>query len=65
MYLEQIAACSEKIAALEKSLRAETAADAEAARLMTVPGLGPVTAMAIAAFAPPMTSFRRGPRGPC
>ena len=30
------------------------------ARLQTMPGLGPVGAMAIAAFAPPMASFRRG-----
>ena len=27
---------------------------------MTIPGVGPVTAMAIQAFAPPMESFRRG-----
>ena len=30
------------------------------ARLMTIPGIGPVTAMAIQAFAPPMENFRRG-----
>ena len=29
-------------------------------RLMTVPGIGPITAMAIHAFAPPMESFQRG-----
>ena len=27
---------------------------------MSIPGIGPVTAMAIQAFAPPMESFRRG-----
>ncbi len=27
---------------------------------MTIPGVGPVTALAIRAFAPPMESFRRG-----
>ena len=27
---------------------------------MTVPGIGPITAMAIQAFAPPMESFQRG-----
>ena len=30
------------------------------ARLMTIPGIGPITAMALQAFAPPMESFRRG-----
>ncbi len=34
--------------------------DEEAARLMTIPGIGPITALAIQAFAPPMESFRRG-----
>ena len=27
---------------------------------MTIPGVGPITALAIQAFAPPMESFRRG-----
>ena len=27
---------------------------------MTIPGIGPITAMALQAFAPPMESFRRG-----
>ena len=29
-------------------------------RLMTIPGIGPICAMALQAFAPPMESFRRG-----
>ena len=29
-------------------------------RLMTIPGIGPITAMALQAFAPPMESFQRG-----
>ena len=32
----------------------------ETARLMTIPGIGPITALALEAFAPPMESFRRG-----
>ncbi len=32
----------------------------EAARLMTIPGIGPITALALRAFAPPMESLRRG-----
>ena len=32
----------------------------ETARLMTIPGVGPITALAIQAFAPPMEGFRCG-----
>ena len=60
IYLDQIAALSGKIAALEKTLRAEAAGDETTVRLQTMPGIGPITAMAIEAFAPPMASFRRG-----
>lgn len=39
----------------------QDAALAETAqRLQTIPGIGPITAMAVEAFAPPMESFRRG-----
>ncbi len=50
----------EKIDGLDRELLAGSREDAETARLMTIPGVGPVTAMAIQAFAPPMESFRRG-----
>lgn len=59
-YLDQIAACSEKVVALEKTLRTEAAKGETTARLQTMPGIGPIGAMAIEAFAPPMASFRRG-----
>jgi len=59
-YLDQIAACSERIAALEKTLRTEAAKGETTTRLQTMPGIGPIGAMAIEAFAPPMASFRRG-----
>lgn len=58
--LEQIA---------EKTVRINTktakikvlAAEADAARrLQTIPGVGPLTALAVEAFAPPIESFRRG-----
>ena len=58
--LEKIAALDAKIAELDKELAARARQDAEARRLMTVPGVGPVTAMAIQAFAPPLDGFRRG-----
>jgi transposase len=60
LYLEQIAGLSAKIAQLEKKLRAAAAEDATARRLQTMPGVGPVTAMAVAVFAPPMEHFRNG-----
>ena len=50
----------EKIDELDRELLARAREDEETARLMTIPGIGPVTAMAIQAFAPPMESFRRG-----
>ena len=59
LYLDQIAILQGKIAELDVKLR--TAARNEtAARMQTMPGVGPVTAMAVEAFAPPMESFRRG-----
>lgn len=60
LYLEQIAGCAGKIAELEKSIRADAAERETTARLQTMPGIGPIGAMAIAAFAPPMQEFRRG-----
>jgi transposase len=59
-YLDQIAVYTEEIADLEKKLRAEAAGGEVTKRLQTMPGIGPVTALAIEAFAPPMESFRRG-----
>ena len=58
--LGQIVHLDGKIDELEKELHACARRDEEAARLMTIPGVGPITAMALEAFAPPMESFRRG-----
>ena len=60
LLLAQIAELEVKIAGLETDLHACARQDEEAARLMTIPGVGPVTAMALQAFAPPMESFQRG-----
>ena len=60
MYLEQIAALTGKIVELDKAIRAEAARGPDSARLQTMPGLGPICAMAIETFAPPMETFRRG-----
>ena len=60
LLFEQIAGFNAKIEGLEKDIHASVRQDAEARRLMSVPGIGPITAMAIQAFAPPMEGFRRG-----
>ena len=59
-YLEQIARLSKQIEAVEGRLRLEAASDAATRRAQTMPGVGPITAMAVASFAPPMETFRRG-----
>jgi len=60
LYLEQIELLSTRIGTLEKTLRDGAARATNASRLMTMPGIGPVTAMAIEAFAPAMTTFKSG-----
>ena len=60
LLLAQVAGLEKKIARLESETHACARQDEEAGRLMTIPGVGPVTAMALQAFAPPMESFQRG-----
>ena len=60
VYLEQIDQLSERIGALEKTVAHEAKSGATTRRLQTMPGVGPITAMAIETFAPPMDVFRRG-----
>jgi transposase len=60
LLIDQIASLSEKMAALERSIRRSAPQDQQVARLMTVPGVGAICATAVQAFSPPMTSFRSG-----
>jgi transposase len=60
VFLEQIEGLSKKIGELEKATIHEAAHGATCRRLQTVPGVGPITAMAIETFAPPMAVFKRG-----
>jgi transposase len=60
VFLEQIEGLSKTIAELEKATVHEAAQGATTRRLQTMPGVGPITAMAIETFAPPMTVFKRG-----
>ncbi|MDE0524433.1 MAG: IS110 family transposase [Boseongicola sp.] len=56
----QVAALSGRIADLEKEIRVRARERADMKRLMTIPGVGPICAMAVHAVAPPMESFRSG-----
>ena len=58
--LGQLAGLKAKIGELERQLHASAYRDEEARRLMSIPGVGPICASAIQAFAPPLESFRRG-----
>ena len=58
--LEQIGILDAKIGKLDAEVRKRAKESDEAKRLTAIPGIGPVCAMAIQAFAPPMEGFRRG-----
>ena len=60
VYLEQIANLTEVIERLAGELEAATKTDEELRRLCTIPGIGPVTAGAVAAFAPDLDTFDTG-----
>ena len=60
LYLEQIATLDAKVTQLDKRLRAAAGKSEAARRLQSMPGVGPVTAIALETFAPAMQSFRRG-----
>ena len=60
LLFDRIVALDVEIVGLAKEIRDCARHDDQAVRLMTIPGIGPVTAMALQAFAPPMESFRRG-----
>ncbi len=58
--LSHIKALEVRIDGLGAGLRAEARQDETARRLMTIPGVGPVCAMALAALTPPVESFSKG-----
>lgn len=60
MLISQITALSEQIGMLERELKARVGKDDTAARLMTIPGIGAITAAAMTAFAPPAETFAKG-----
>jgi transposase len=60
MFVTQIATLSRQIETLDKELRQRASGDDTAGRLMTIPGVGAITASAITTFAPPCETFAKG-----
>jgi transposase len=58
--MKQIAEKTVRINARTAKIKALAAEADTARRLQTIPGVGPLTALAVEAFAPPMESFRCG-----
>jgi transposase len=57
--IASIKALDEHIVLLDREITQRAEEDPAARRLMTIPGIGPITATAILALAPPPESFRR------
>src|ERR671913_353982 len=60
MLAETLHRLDEKIAGLDQEVAQRAKENETARRLMTIPGVGPVTAVALAALAPPAETFKRG-----
>ena len=60
MLIEQIAHLTDRTNALKARIAAMSNQADMPRRLQTMPGVGPITALAIETFAPPMDQFRRG-----
>lgn len=60
LYLDQIGRLTEVVEQLADELECASKTDDELRRLCTVPGIGPVTAGAVAAFAPDLSTFDSG-----
>jgi transposase len=58
--LDSLAQLDRQIAVLDKEIVRRSREDEVARRLMTIPGIGPITATAIAALAPPPGTFAKG-----
>lgn len=60
IYVEQIARLTEIIDRLSDELETSSKTDEQLRRLCTIPGIGPLTAGAVAAFAPDLDTFDSG-----
>lgn len=59
-YIEQIVLFDERIEVLDHEIKRRAKTDEATLRLMTIPGIGPMCATTIQAFAPPMEEFSNG-----
>ena len=60
MMIDIIREHDQRIRELDREIAKRAREDADARRLMTIPGIGPITATALLALAPPANSFRNG-----
>jgi transposase len=60
LMLDLLAGLNSKIADLDKEIARRAREDEVSRRLMTIPGIGPISATAIAALAPPAETFAKG-----
>jgi hypothetical protein len=60
MLVEALHRLDEQLTYLDREVAERAKRDETARRLMTIPGVGPVTAVAVAALAPPAETFTRG-----
>ncbi len=58
--LEMIAILDERVKQLDREIAQRAKTEDIPARLMTIPGIGPITATALAALAPPAETFQKG-----
>jgi transposase len=58
--VETLRSLDKRITLLDVAIARRATEDKDARRLMTIPGVGPVTATALAALAPPARTFKRG-----
>jgi len=60
LMLDLLAGLNDRIADLDKEIARRAREDEVSRRLMTIPGIGPISATAIAALAPPAETFAKG-----
>jgi len=60
LMLDLLGELDNKVAELDKEIAKRAREDEISRRLMTIPGIGPITATAIAALAPPAETFAKG-----
>lgn len=60
MVLKQVGPLTARLTALTAKIAALSRQAAMPRQLQTMPGVGPIGALAIETFAPPMNQFRRG-----